>query len=88
MNDSPPNKASVDSKPLEGETSLSDEALRKRNEALSQELEGLRELNQTLKDSGQAFFDAQTTPVRFIGTLMDITERKLSEQSIHRREIA
>ncbi|MEI9892559.1 MAG: PAS domain-containing protein [Chthoniobacter sp.] len=33
---------------------------------------------------GQAFFDAQGTPVRFIGTLMDITERKLGEQSIAR----
>ncbi len=30
---------------------------------------------------GQAFFDAQRAPVRFIGTLMDITDRKLGEQS-------
>jgi PAS domain S-box-containing protein len=31
---------------------------------------------------GQAFFDALRVPVRFIGTLMDITDRKLGEQSI------
>lgn len=30
---------------------------------------------------GQAFFDTQQIPVRFIGTLMDITDRKLVEQS-------
>jgi PAS domain S-box-containing protein len=30
---------------------------------------------------GQAFFDAQRAPVRFIGTLMDISDRKLGEQS-------
>lgn len=30
---------------------------------------------------GQAFFDAQRIPVRFIGTLMDITDRKLGERS-------
>jgi PAS domain S-box-containing protein len=31
---------------------------------------------------GQAFFDSQGAPVRFIGTLMDITERKRGEESI------
>jgi PAS domain S-box-containing protein len=31
---------------------------------------------------GQAFFDTEQVPVRFIGTLMDITDRKLGEQSI------
>ena len=35
---------------------------------------------------GQAFFDAQGTPVRFIGTLMDVTERKLSDESIARQQ--
>lgn len=33
---------------------------------------------------GQAFFDAEMKPVRFIGTLMDITERKLAEQQAAR----
>lgn len=31
---------------------------------------------------GQAFFDSEGRPVRFIGTLMDITERKRAEQSM------
>ena len=33
---------------------------------------------------GQAFFDAQGIPVRFIGTLMDITDRKLGDEAIQR----
>ena len=33
---------------------------------------------------GQAFFDAERRPVRFIGTVMDITERKLAEESTTR----
>jgi PAS domain S-box-containing protein len=31
---------------------------------------------------GQAFFDAEGRAIRFIGTVMDITERKLAEQSM------
>ncbi len=34
---------------------------------------------------GQAFFDSQGIPIRFIGTVMDITERKQAEQSQEQR---
>lgn len=36
---------------------------------------------------GQAFFDAEGRAIRFIGTVMDITERKLAEESTTRLNI-
>ena len=35
--------------------------------------------------AGRAFFDAQDRPRRFIGTVLDITERKRAEQAAERR---
>jgi PAS domain S-box-containing protein len=40
----------------------------------------------SIRASGQAFFDDQKKPLRFIGTAVDITERKKAETEIRARE--